>query len=348
MIENKKLRIIFFFLLLLSASVFVYFIYKPFFQVIFVSAIFATLLHPLYDRTAELFKGRRTLAAASIVFAAIVFLAIPLSFIGSQIFNDATDLYFNVQENSGSFLNGFTHTAEVPIQRIIPDFKLDLRATVSNLAGALLSNLGPFVSGTAFALVQIILTFITLYYFLKNGERFIAQIKRFSPLDDAYDQEILNAIKQTIFSVLRGSMFISAIQGSLVGFGFYLFHVPNAALWGLAAAICSLIPGIGTAFITVPAIIYLFMTGNDVAGFGLLLWAILLVGTIDNFLAPYLYTKGTRLHPLFIFFAVVGGISFFGPMGFLFGPVIVSAFLALLRVYRLFILAETDVPEGGG
>jgi predicted PurR-regulated permease PerM len=98
----------------------------------------------------------------------------------------------------------------------------------------------------------------------------------------------------------------------------------------------------GTAFITVPSILYLVLVKDTTAALGLFLWSALLVGTIDNVLAPYLYTKGIKIHPLFVFFSVLGGVAYFGPMGFLFGPIILSAFLSVLRIYRLFILEETE------
>ena len=277
-----------------------------------------------------------------VVLATIIFIATPIYFLGVQVLSEAQSLYSNVQANGGPFLGAITNTIEAPLRNISPNFSLDLPLYLSRFADFLLQNLGPMISGTAFIVLEMILTLITLYFFLKNGDEFLKQMMKLSPLDDKYDFEILTSIQKTINSVLRGSLSISVIQGFLVGTGLFIFHVPNAALWGMVAAISALIPGMGTALVTVPSILYLFLIKDTSAAIGLFIWSALLVGTVDNILAPYLYTKGIKIHPLFIFFSVLGGISYFGPMGFMFGPIILSAFLALLHVYRLFILEEKE------
>jgi len=340
MIINKTLQTSFFFLLLSIVSLFSYFVFRPFLLVIFLSAIFSVLLQPFYQKTLSLFRGNKTVSAACVILVAAVFVATPLYFLGSQIISEARNLYSNVQENGGSFMQTVAVMIETPARRFIPDFTLDLRPYLANFAGSLLANLGPIVSGTAFVFFEVLLTVVTLYYFLKNGEDFVSALMKFSPLDDRYDHEILHSMKKTINSVLRGALSIAVIQGILVGTGLWFFHVPNAALWGLVAAMCALIPGMGTALVTVPSIAYLVLIHDMPGALGLFLWSAILVGTIDNFLAPYLYTKGLKVHPLFVFFSVIGGIMYFGPMGFLFGPIILSTLLSLLHIYRIFILQE--------
>ncbi len=340
MIDSKTLQITFFFLLFGVVSLFSFFIFRPFFLVIFLSAIFSVLLQPFYKKTLSFFRGYKTISAIFVLLVTLIFIATPLYFLGMQVSAEASNLYSSIQSNGGTFLETINYAIEAPIRHFVPGFVFNVRPYLANFAGFLLSNLGQIVSGTAFVLFEILLTIVTLYYFLKNGEDFASGLIKLSPLDDRYDHEILNDMKKTIRSVLRGALAIAVIQGVLVGTGLYIFQVPNASLWGLVAALCALVPGMGTALVTIPSIAFLFLTGNTGAALGLLLWSALFVGTVDNFLAPYLYTKGIQVHPLFVFFSVIGGIGYFGPMGFLFGPIILSAFLSLLHIYRLFILRE--------
>ncbi|MCX6739154.1 MAG: AI-2E family transporter [Candidatus Parcubacteria bacterium] len=347
MIDSKTLQITFFFLLFGVVSLFSFLVFRPFFLVIFLSAVFAVLLQPFYKKTLSFFRGYKTISAVFVLLTTLIFIATPLYFLGIQVSEEASNLYSSIQSNGGTFLETINYSIEAPIRHFVPGFIFNIRPYLSNFAGFLLSNLGQIVSGTAFVLFEMLLTIVTLYYFLKNGEDFADGLIKLSPLDDRYDREILNSMKKTIHSVLRGALFIAVIQGILVGTGLHIFQVPNASLWGLVAALCALVPGMGTALITIPSIVFLFLSGNTGAALGLLLWSALLVGTIDNFLAPYLYTKGIQVHPLFVFFSVIGGIAYFGPMGFLFGPIILSAFLSLLHIYRLFILREGgEVSEG--
>ena len=103
------------------------------------------------------------------------------------------------------------------------------------------------------------------------------------------------------------------------------------------AAIAALIPSVGTALVFVPAIILLFISGQIFAAFGLLLWGALAVGLIDNFLGPKLIGRGMHLHPLLVLFSVLGGIVFFGPIGFVLGPIILSLLFALLDIYSYMV-----------
>lgn len=104
-------------------------------------------------------------------------------------------------------------------------------------------------------------------------------------------------------------------------------------------------PGIGTAVVTVPAIIILFATGQVWQAGLLLIWASLVVGLVDNFVGPYLIGRGNNMHPFIILISVLGGISAFGPIGFIVGPVIVTLFFILLEIYNQYIIKEQRITE---
>ncbi|MCK9352057.1 MAG: AI-2E family transporter [Candidatus Paceibacterota bacterium] len=345
MVENKKLQTTYFFVLFAASTFLLYLIFKPFLQVIVIASILAVLLSPIYKKILLFLRGSKSLSALIVVLASSVIIAIPIYFLVVQILSEAQSLYTSVQTSGGPgpFLDSITRAIEAPIQKISPSFSLNISVYLSNFADFLLKNIGPVISGTAFVMLEILLTLITLYFFLKNGNEFVSGIIKLSPLDDKYDAEVIVSIEKTINSVLKGSLSIAVIQGFLVGTGLYIFHVPNPALWGMVAAFSALIPGMGTAFVTVPSILYLVLIKDTGNAIGLFFWSALLVGTVDNILAPYLYTKGIKIHPLFVFFSVLGGVIYFGPMGFLFGPIVLSLFLSVLHIYRIFILEDGAV-----
>ena len=126
---------------------------------------------------------------------------------------------------------------------------------------------------------------------------------------------------------------MALIQGILTAVGFTFFGIPNATLWGSVAAITALIPGIGTALVLLPAILYLYFSGETLFAVGLLLWGMTAVGLVDNFLGPKLVERGMRLHPFLILLSVLGGVGFFGPLGFLLGPLVLSLLFALIEIY---------------
>ena len=174
---------------------------------------------------------------------------------------------------------------------------------------------------------------VALYYLFKDGHKLKKAVVALSPLRDIYDETIFSKLALAINSVIRGSLTVALVQGILTAVGFAIFGVPNATLWGSVAAIAALIPGIGTALVLLPAIFYLFFNGETFFAVGLFLWGMTAVGLIDNFLGPKLVERGIRLHPFLILLSILGGISFFGPLGFLLGPLALSLFFVLLEIY---------------
>jgi predicted PurR-regulated permease PerM len=138
---------------------------------------------------------------------------------------------------------------------------------------------------------------------------------------------------------------MALIQGTVATIGFLIFRVPHPFLWGALASMGALMPGVGTSIATIPASIYLFATGSTVQGVGMVLWAVLAVGLIDNFVGPYLIGKRSNMHPFIILIAVLGGINLFGPVGFIVGPVVVTLFIVLLEIYNQYIIKDKPVPK---
>ena len=174
---------------------------------------------------------------------------------------------------------------------------------------------------------------MSLYYLLKDGQKLKRAAIEYSPLANIDDEMILKKLELAIGSVIKGNFTIAFIQGILAFIGFTIFGVPNAILWGAAAAVAALIPSVGTALVLLPAVALLFLSGQLFPAVGLLLWGMLAVGLIDNFLGPKLIGRGMKLHPLLVLFSVLGGLVFFGPVGFLLGPIILSLLFALLHIY---------------
>ena len=168
---------------------------------------------------------------------------------------------------------------------------------------------------------------------MKDGKQFGKYLVELSPLDDKDDFFIISRLKSAVKATVKGNLTISLIQGILTGIGFFIFGVPSPVLWGGIAAITALIPGIGTALVLVPGIAYLFISGNTYSGIGLSIWGLTAVGLIDNLLGPKLVGQGMKLHPLAVFVSVIGGMAFFGPLGFIFGPLALSICIALVDIY---------------
>ncbi|MCX6753756.1 MAG: AI-2E family transporter, partial [Candidatus Nomurabacteria bacterium] len=141
-------------------------------------------------------------------------------------------------------------------------------------------------------------------------------------------------LRHGVNRVIKGSFFIAIIQGALAWLGFWFFGVPNPALWGVVAGMTSLVPNLGTSLVTIPSILFLYFTGLPLHALGLLLWAMLIVGTVDNFLSPYIISRNTDIPAILTLFSILGGIALMGPVGILIGPLTLSLLYSLVSIYR--------------
>lgn len=332
---SKKLQIYFFVSIFLITIGLMFFIFKPFLSAITISAIIAVVLYPWYQWVVRLLRGHEGLAAFIIITLMLVVVIVPFAFIGKQIFNETLSVYQYLSSPNGVRFDQLPQTVEDLLQKFAPDFNLELNTYIKQAVGWLMGNLGHLFSGTVEVIFGLFLIIISLYFFLKDGKKLKDWLIKISPLDDRYDQTILNRIRQMIYSVVVGTFAIAVVQGILVGLGLFIFRVPNVMLWGMVAGLSALVPGLGTGLVTVPAVLYLFFLGSLPAAIGLGIWSLILVGLVDNILLPFFYSHGNHIHPLLILFSVLGGLAAFGPVGFLLGPIILSIFLALLQIYQL-------------
>lgn len=313
-------------------------VFYPFFGMLIFAATFATLVRPWYARISSLMPRFRGLA--SFITILLVFLSIitPLIFLGILVFNQAQDFYFTLAEQGdaeNSLAIAFeVFTAKVPFLSLFLPILDSLGDYMREAAGFLVSNLGVVFSGLATVALNIFITLIALYFFLKDGGHFRSALLRISPLDDGDDAMILANLERVVNSVIKGSLLVALIQGVLAGIGYLVFSLPNPALWGAATTFTALVPGVGTAVVMVPAIIYLFALGKTSAAIGLIIWGFVIVGGIDNILKPKLIAEGAGIHPFLILLSVFGGIIIFGIYGFLLGPLLLGFLFALLDMYK--------------
>lgn len=326
-------EISFFGILTLILFILVFLIFKPFFTVLFLSAVLSLILNPVYKIVLKIFRNKN-LSSLLTVLLGLFCIIFPLILISKQVFHQATSLYQSLLSNNIKETDYIISFIESLVSSFIPDFKFDLLSYFESILDFITSNLKDLLFGTINVLVSTVLVLISSFFLLKDGQKLVDYIVSISPLKDKDDLDLINKIENTVISMTKGVFLIALIQGFLAGLGLFIFDVPDAFLWGTIAGLCAFIPGLGTAIVIIPSVLYLFIIGNIPFAIGLALWGMILVGTIDNFLGPYLYKRGTRLHPLIILFSVLGGVSFFGPEGILLGPVIVSIFIHLGEIIK--------------
>ena len=325
----------FFYILLSAMTLLCLVIFWPFLPIILIGAALAVVLHPIYTWIhGRLFRGHASWLSALITITIfIIIIAAPIAFLGTEVVVQSRSLYVSL--TNGGSASEYISQITSSINNYIPETKaFDLSSLFHSGLSFLTSNLGNIFSATLNTGLSIFFIVLSLFYFLKDGDRWKVYLVAVSPLPDEHDERILKMLGRTVNGVMRGNLLMALVQGLLLGAGLHIFGVPNAALWGVLAGIASFVPTVGTALVSIPAILYLLVVGEMLPAVGLAVWAATAVGLIDNFLSPVIVGKNIELPPLIILFAVLGGITLFGAAGIFIGPLAVSLFYTLIRIYH--------------
>ncbi|MCS7203252.1 MAG: AI-2E family transporter [Thermodesulfovibrio sp.] len=320
-----------------------YQILKSFFVSAGWAIVIAMVFYPVHEFLVKLVKYKGVAAAVTVILVILLF-TLPFFYISYQIAVEATEVAKRVD-----FKELITNITSHPIlYKIIhklisltggdvTEFESIITREISNLMkeGVLrvAHGVGSFIS---FA-INVVLTFFIAFFFLKDGDIFVKKIAEFLPFSEADKIHIRNQIKNIIYTTFYGGVFVAMIQGSLLGLTFYFLNIPSATLWGFATAVASFIPLLGAFSVWGPFTVYLFVKGYILKGIILLLVGVLLISSIDNILKPLIIKGRVDLPLIFIFLSVLGGIKFFGIIGFIIGPLVFSLFVLFLEILKNYI-----------
>ena len=346
----------FFFALLALILYTAFLILSPFLAAIIWAAILAILVHPFYAWLLRRLRGRATLAAIVVVVLITLLVIVPGFEIAWFLSDDAAALVKSV----GALLDddGKQEWLAQPwVQKLLGwwnmvsfqliDFKIDWKEVL--VQGVQVSS--AFLVGQVKGIAQNVLMFtvnfvvvlFTLFFMLRDGADFLRKIQHLLPMDREHQQRLLKNIVDAVLAVVQGSLVVAMVQGLLAGLAYWVVGVPFSVLWGVITGFFALLPIGGSAIVSVPVSIYLFLQGETLRGVGLLVWSLGVVGMVDNILKPLLIGNRLGLPVLFLFFGILGGLALFGAVGIILGP----ALFALLRVL-LDLYAEEYSKTGVG
>lgn len=333
--SEAKIEAYFFTVLFAAVLCAVGYLLFPFLGAIAAAMVLATLVYPVY-----LWVLRRTkrpnmsaFIVVSMVVLAIVLPAIGLIFLLLEEVRLMTGAVRTVDLSSAPALFEQIRGSIVEYMPFVASF--DVNTLVQEAVSGIGGLVRDVVAGTADVVFKLLVVVIALYFFLRDGRKFILQFIQLSPLADEEDVLIIRKIKAVTFSLIRGTLVVALLQGLLTGVGFVFFGLPQPVLWGSVAAIGALIPTIGTGLVAIPAFVWLVLTGQYVAALGFACWAMMIVGWVDNIIGPKLIGNNARIHPLLVLLAVLGGMWAFGIAGFLIGPLLVGLLVVLAEIYKL-------------
>lgn len=343
-ISPTSFRTAFVLILVLAVSLLFLAVAWPFLKPLLLGAMLAGLCTPLYDWIARVVRGRGSLAAILTLIILFLLVAGPISaFVGlvvAQALNvsDQALPWVQVHFGPGSTFNAHDWLVErfPALAPYVPE-QTQILETVGRAAKAtgsfLVASATQFTAGTAAFLLNLFVMLYAMFFFFRDGKKIVGRIFYYMPLSHDDEMLLLERLTSVTRATIKGTVVIGIIQGTLAGLGFWFAGIDGSAFWGTIMAVLSIVPGIGSALVWVPAVIYLFITGQTLAGTLLLAWCVAVVGTIDNVLRPTLVGKDAKMPDLLILIGTLGGLFLFGAIGFIVGPIVCGLFLTIWEIY---------------
>jgi predicted PurR-regulated permease PerM len=291
---------------------------------------------PIYRWLAR--RTRPGIAAALVVLLGIILVLGPgVSFLG-VIAGEAQDM-----------ATGVIRSPLLSRLREIQIGPYDVGAQIEALGSRLVSFIGSSalgLIGTATRLgIQLTIAFFGLYYLLLAPETAWRQVQPFIPFSRHNAEILRNRFRDVTISTLIGTGLTSTVQGLLVGVAFWVTGIPNALFWGVVTVVLAILPVVGSGLVWGPGVLSLALDGHYGRAIGLGLWGVLVVGNVDNVIRPMVFRRWAKIHPFITIIGAFAGIQYFGLLGLLIGPLAISYFFELIRMYRAEYLDDEVAAE---
>jgi predicted PurR-regulated permease PerM len=329
-----------------------YRIVAPFLSEIGWAVVMAIAISPLRERLHPRLGSTRTALVLTVLV--IVVLVIPFVFAASVLFEQGTQAVAGVEAQlqekggAGAWLDAawswlrdritFLPTTKEVVARVTAGLG-DAASFLAGRAGDLLKRVVSF-------LFSLGITLAVLFFLLRDAETFANALRRLLPFGEEQNRRLLRLINDLVAASVTSTLAIAAIQGVLGGLAFALLGISSPAVWGIVMSIMALLPIVGATIIWVPAAVWLFLSGSLVKAIILALVGVLVLGNVDNVVRPWLMAGTARLNTLVLLVSLLGGVTAFGFIGIVLGPVVAALFTALVGSYLLSPSPTEEVAAG--
>jgi len=313
---------------------------RPFMGVLAWAGVLVVVFYPVHKGIAQR-TGRRSLSALISCLLVVLVVVLPLTLVTAAVIHEFSKVAPNLPANLSELLDqqpailGRVSTWAqdrfgIDVLAYQDFFIQQLRNVSQRLLGASFSLVGNIVTN----IVKAFFVVFTMYYLFRDGDKIANKLPDALPLNREQSEALISRTQQVISASVYGVVTIAALQGLLAGLAYWIMGIPSPVLWAVLTAFVCMIPLAGSFLVWLPLAIYLMINGSWTKAILLMVWGGLVISTIDNLLRPKLVGTQTRLHELFIFFSVLGGISVFGLLGIVLGPVVLAITLGLLQTFQ--------------
>lgn len=312
---------------------------RPFLGVLAWAVVLVIVFYPIHKNIASRIGRRSWSAMVSCVLVVLVFV-LPLTVIVAAVIQELTKVVPNLPSNLSQTFSQQPAILARLAQWVQNRFGFDILGfqdffiqQLRNLSEGLLGASFSLVGNIVTSIVKAFFVIFTMYYLFRDADKIVNKLPDALPLSREQSEALIFRTQQVVSASVYGVVTIAALQGLLAGLAYWILGIPSPILWAVLTAFVCMIPIAGSFLVWVPLAIYLIATGHWTKAVLLVVWGALVISTIDNLLRPKLVGTQTRLHELFIFFSVLGGISVFGLLGIVLGPVVLAITLGLLQTF---------------
>ncbi len=330
-------------LLVLSSVIVFFLLISAYIPAIILAVIISRIFMPLHKRFLKITKQKQAIATSLSMIVIFLSVIVPSVIVGSIIFVESRDLArasstFLI-ENDGvdGLVSAINESLEKLPFNVDPISKeqinIEARQAINNISEFVLEGVLNFSASAISLFTQVFVFLILLGTLLNKTDNVYDYIKKTIPLPNKIIDMYLEKITKTATSVFKGLFIVSTIQGVAAGVVLYVLGIDYVVLWTILMIILSILP-VGAGLVTIPLAIVMIISGNVIGGVFLILWTLIVVNNLDNYLRPKLISGDVKLPESLSLLSILGGLGLFGFMGLIYGPIIVIFMLTTLEVYR--------------
>ena len=346
---SGKIYIIFLSALVVLLGYLSYQILEPFLLAIAWAVVLFVLFYPLYMVIRRNVKNS-SLASLLTLLVIIALVAGPLTYLSILLVQQMGSLAAFLAGGKISLLNFLQHpTILIILEKITTFLQMDpenfqkaIGQEISHWGMDLIGKIGIGLRNVVSVIFNLVIMVLTIFFLFKDAPDLFQGVYKYLPFNEDQKKRIIRQVQDIIVSTIYGGVIVALCQGSLGGLAFFILGIPSPVLWGFAMAVFSFLPLVGTFIVWGPACIYLYFQGEVGKAIALAIIGAGGISSIDNFLRPLIIGQRTRLPFILIFFSVLGGIKYFGLIGFVLGPLVLAVFLSVLEIFRS--LGEASQP----
>ncbi len=318
-----------------------YHILEPFLLAIAWAVVLFVLFYPLYIIMRKYVKNS-SLASLFTLLIIIALVAGPITYLSILLVQQIGALATFLSGGKTSVMDLLQHPFITAIfKKITSFFQMDpdsleqaIGEEISHWGLNLIGKLGIGLRNVVSFIFNLIIMLLTIFFLFKDAGALFDRVYKYLPFNEEQKKRIIRQAQDIIVSTIYGGVIIALCQVAIGGMAFFFLDIPSPVFWGFTMAIASFLPLVGTSVIWVPACFYLYFQGAVGKAIVLAIIGAAGISSIDNFLRPIIVGHRTRLPFILIFFSVLGGIKYFGLIGFILGPLVLAVFLSVLEIFR--------------